>query len=305
MNTEKIKNFLEILHTPQTHKKRVIFVRHGYSEGNAKPEFYGATDYPLVPSGIRQAQLLGEHIQSYIHLASEIRTSNLARSTQTCKFCIDLDRDDIIPHMSTLKIKPSNNNWALQQDFEIFERNGKYVKSPDFVFVESVEMDREKARREYELQQSEAQPKNGLSNGSNHFPNKGKRGEFNPNGIKFTIDQRIQEFGLGIMENMDYHPEIKTEDLRRLYKCLYNGTLSPLGADTSEGFKTRIFESVNDLSDGICFVFCHSGILRTIYELFKPKDSYVHNCGMIMIDFDDLKQGASLRGLFAGFSIKK
>ena len=293
MEASDVQKLLDKLQSPNEYSRRVLVIRHGHSEGNAKSEMYGSTDYPLNPLGIKQAQYMRKILEKYIDQVSEIRTSNLTRSLQTCKWSVDLDRNDIVPQMEVLKVKPSRNNWALQQDFDIFTPKGRFTKSQDFQLVKSIKLSPEEEATNGKSQTETAQTT--TTSSSSKEPR-----SFKSEGIKFSIDQRLQEFGLGIMENMEFNSDKPTEELSRAYVLIMKGVLKPFGGDSAQGFRNRIYSSINDLEKGVSLVFGHSGIVRMLLELFNETQSYVHNCGFLMIDFDDLEKGASLRGIFRG-----
>ena len=195
--------------------------------------------------------------------------------------------------MEVLKVKQSRNNWALQQGFDIFTPKGRFTRSQDFQIVKSIKLNRE-------TEETNGKPKTETAQTTTPLSSSKEPRSFKSEGIKFSVDQRLQEFGLGIMENMEYNPDKPISEVSKAYVLILKGVLKPFGADTAQGFRNRIYSSINDLEKGVSLVFCHSGIVRILLELFDEKEGFVHNCGFLMMDFDDLEKGASLRGIFQG-----
>lgn len=59
---------------------RVVFYRHGQTEGNLKKQYIGSTDQPLCPQGIAAARAVGADEQ-----VEKVYTSPLLRTLQTAK----------------------------------------------------------------------------------------------------------------------------------------------------------------------------------------------------------------------------
>ena len=122
------------------------------------------------------------------------------------------------------------------------------------------------------------------------------------NSIKFTIDKRLQERNIGILENMEFSPNLRNNGrFGQLYGMLSRDALKPSGAESGRGFWDRIFESLNSTSTGLSVVFAHGGVMGNLTGLFTEKRPYIGNCGFIILDFDDITQGAELKGVFQGF----
>ena len=101
---------------------------------------------------------------------------------------------------------------------------------------------------------------------------------------------------------MEFSPKLRNNrGLGRLYNLLSKGALKPFGAESSRGFQSRIFESLNSTSEGVSVVFTHGGVMSNFVGLFKEKRPYIGNCGFLILDFDDITKGAELKGLFKGF----
>ena len=62
----------------------LLFVRHGYSEGNKEHRFSGQKDFPLDAAGRQQAQELAEYLRNAFCIDA-IYASDLCRAVDTVK----------------------------------------------------------------------------------------------------------------------------------------------------------------------------------------------------------------------------
>lgn len=114
------------------------------------------------------------------------------------------------------------------------------------------------------------------------------------------MDQRLQEFNLGILERCEYLPGITIEEKAKGYLAFHKGIIEPPGADTYSKFRNRIFSGVNDCVDGNSLVFTHSGVIRNFIEAFQIDKTYIGNLGFIIIEFDDIYEGAQIQSIYNG-----
>jgi len=64
---------------------RIIFVRHGESEGNIQGKISGREDYPLSITGVRQAESLKKFFSKQMVAVTHLYSSPLTRAVQTAK----------------------------------------------------------------------------------------------------------------------------------------------------------------------------------------------------------------------------
>ena len=69
---------------------RIIFVRHGQSEGNLQGKIQGREDYCLSPAGIFQAEKLKNYFSNQTFVISHLYSSPLTRAFQTAKILAEL-----------------------------------------------------------------------------------------------------------------------------------------------------------------------------------------------------------------------
>ena len=69
---------------------RIIFVRHGESEGNLQGKIQGREDYCLSPSGVRQAKKLKNYFYNQKLVISHLYSSPLKRAFETAKILSEL-----------------------------------------------------------------------------------------------------------------------------------------------------------------------------------------------------------------------
>ena len=85
---------------------RIIFVRHGQSEGNLQGKIQGREDYCLSPAGIFQAEKLKNYFSNQTLVISHLYSSPLTRAFQTAKILAELWRVQI-------KIEPGLQEYDM------------------------------------------------------------------------------------------------------------------------------------------------------------------------------------------------
>ena len=91
------------------------------------------------------------------------------------------------------------------------------------------------------------------------------------------------------------------ELIHNAYLSIYKGAIQPGGADNWVAFKNRIFKGLNDIPEGDTLYFGHSGNIRVLIELFDAGEPYIHNCGFVIFEFDDITKGGEMQAIFEGF----
>jgi hypothetical protein len=128
----KITNLLSILDKPRKYSRRVVFIRHGESEGNVRNIIYGSTDYALTQRGIYQAKVLSTAFQPILSKFQTIRSSNLTRSLQTCDIVVDLSNPQITTNFSVMGVGVLNNKWGILNKQDPIKTGNAYKLSNDF-----------------------------------------------------------------------------------------------------------------------------------------------------------------------------
>lgn len=152
INLSNLEQIFALLTTPALKRKRVLIVRHGESEGNARPIFYGSTDYPLTQVGTIQAQVLHPLFAKYMGCFDNILSSNLTRAMQTAEGAVGFKSESFKRRVQSMGFKMIPDNFRVRDFREIdFEREGvhkreesvniDYIDSPEGVLegVEDVE----------------------------------------------------------------------------------------------------------------------------------------------------------------------
>lgn len=135
-----LEKLFDLTRTPSQRKHRVLIVRHGQSEGNVLPLFYGSTDYPLTEIGKAQAKLLSPIFHKYQHSFDAFCSSNLTRAYETCKMSISALKDS--SNFGNLSVKMMSDLYQINKrerfthkpkDFSISEKlvTVDYVPIPD------------------------------------------------------------------------------------------------------------------------------------------------------------------------------
>ena len=119
-----IETLFKNLTKPLTKKKRVLIVRHGQSEGNVKPIFYGSKDYALTDVGKAQARLLSPIFKKYHHLFDGFATSNLTRAMETYKECLNSVENQNF--LANLHIRNNPNYEKYNGLEEIVYKDGQF-----------------------------------------------------------------------------------------------------------------------------------------------------------------------------------
>lgn len=118
------------------------------------------------------------------------------------------------------------------------------------------------------------------------------------------IDQRLQEFNLGTMENCRFADDCNVDNLIQSYMSIYSGFVKPEGADSPTSFRDRIFDSINELPHGNSAIFCHSGVLKNFLMMSTYELNYFGNLGMVLLECDDIYTESNIIGVFKGFENK-
>lgn len=87
---------------------KIYLVRHGESEGNARRELYGTTDYPLTEKGIGDAKCVGEKLKDIP--ITRCYTSTLARAYTTAELAL-----------AGRKVEITRHDELMEQHFGIYE----------------------------------------------------------------------------------------------------------------------------------------------------------------------------------------
>jgi bisphosphoglycerate-dependent phosphoglycerate mutase len=132
IDLSEIKNILSILDQPRKYDRRVIFIRHGESEGNVRNIIYGSTDYSLTQRGEYQAKLLGTVFQPILSKFQTIRSSNLTRSLQTCDNIVDLSNPMITTNFTVMGLGVLNNKWGILNEQEPIKTGSAFKISNEF-----------------------------------------------------------------------------------------------------------------------------------------------------------------------------
>jgi bisphosphoglycerate-dependent phosphoglycerate mutase len=141
MNQNKlneIKRAFDTINKPRKYTKRVVFIRHGESEGNVRNILYGATDYALTSKGINQAKFLSKVIKPRLAQFDNIVSSNLTRSLETCRNVVDLENPMICSNFNVMGLNYSKNSWALNFNEELMETGKQYNRANNFFRVKPV-----------------------------------------------------------------------------------------------------------------------------------------------------------------------
>ena len=128
----KLTNLLSVLDKPRKYKRRVVFIRHGESEGNIRNILYGSTDYALTQRGIYQARVLSTAFRPILSKFQTIRSSNLTRSLQTCDNVVDISNPRITTDFKVMGLGVLNNKWGIQNKQDPIPTGSSYKLSNDF-----------------------------------------------------------------------------------------------------------------------------------------------------------------------------
>lgn len=139
INLANLEKIFALLTTPALKRKRVLIVRHGESEGNVRPIFYGSTDYPLTQIGNIQAQVLNPLFAKYLGCFDNILSSNLTRAMQTAESAIGFKSEGFKRRVQSMGFKMIPENFRVRDFREIdFERKGVDIRE-DMVLVDYME----------------------------------------------------------------------------------------------------------------------------------------------------------------------
>lgn len=116
----------------------VIFVRHGYSEGNLKGEFHGHMDGDLTPMGHNQAESAGEYLFS-TKKVDRIYSSDLRRTYKTAEHIASKYKLDIICDNRLREIyagKWEGESFATLEEkypalYEVWTKTPEQFESPE------------------------------------------------------------------------------------------------------------------------------------------------------------------------------
>ena len=138
---------------------RIIFVRHGESEGNLQGKIQGREDYCLSPSGVRQAKKLKNYFYNQKLVISHLYSSPLKRAFETAKILSELWEIEIKSESGlqeydmgrlsgadkeTLEEKiPETKKYRVEPADEYFDR----IQSKNLLGVESAFEARDRATR--------------------------------------------------------------------------------------------------------------------------------------------------------------
>ena len=136
-----IEKIFKKLNDPLKSKKRVLIVRHGQSEGNVKPIYYGSSDYPLTHIGKAQAKILSPIFKKYLPSFDAFASSNLNRALETYRECLYGGVNEGSFSFNNLTIRNSDNymehhELKLMENIKVTNVDSEFV---DFIPIPSNE----------------------------------------------------------------------------------------------------------------------------------------------------------------------
>ena len=103
-------------------KSKIYLIRHGRTEGNAKKWYYGKTDLPLLPEGIKALEEMVENGVYEDVEANYYYTSGMLRANETMNIIFGDVRREIISNLA-------------ERDFGSFEKHSheELLSNPDYI----------------------------------------------------------------------------------------------------------------------------------------------------------------------------